>query len=208
MAADESDSRDDGVSAIRIDDLLIDEATGEVLEWPAGMRGERVEYLTRRCVEAQAAMKAWEVAYNAYLAALGKMLTDAGVRSIKTAWGTPSLRSRTDRRGRPERVPKVAARYELSPQQVQAIWMCASALDAKQIQALADDGVLPPEAADDLIEVKTFTWVVVMPAKLEPPLIERTVVDWPPPRYDKHGSVIRGCWHHTSHWSYPASVDT
>ncbi len=44
---------------IKIGDLLIDLAIGEVLEWPRDLRGDRIEYLIQQLVEAQRAVKLW-----------------------------------------------------------------------------------------------------------------------------------------------------
>ena len=55
-------------------------------------------------------------------------------------------------------------RYELSREQEQLIWMCATRLDAKELDALAEAGVLPVEAVAALIEAKTSSFVqVVLP---------------------------------------------
>ena len=122
-------------------------------------------------------MKAWEAAFNAYRAVLAKQLEDAGVVSISTPYGTPVLKRRTDRRGRPDRVDEVVQRYELAREQVQAIWMCASALDVKRLLALADAGAIPQDAASALIEVKTTSWVQVTPSRPEPPTVQRMQVE-------------------------------
>ncbi len=158
---------------IKIGDLLIDLATGEVLEWPRDLRGDRIEYLIQQLVEAQRAVKLWQDAVNAYKVALGRCLTDAGLISMHTSAGVAAWRTRTLRRGRPERVEAVAARYELNREQVAAIWACASALDAKKLAALAEAGVIPHEAVDDLIEVTVSRFVVVTPARPAPPSIVR-----------------------------------
>lgn len=144
-----------------IGDLLVDPATGEVLNRPVEPGESAFEYLTRVHAQAQQVIKEQEAVCAAAKAALAKLLDEAGLRSIKTQHGTPTVQTRIDSRGRPERVHEVAQRYELSPRQVAAIWECASALNGKQIQALAECGAIPVEAAGDLLDVKTITFVVV-----------------------------------------------
>lgn len=163
----------ESADVIKIGDLLIDLATVEVLEWPSELRGDRIEYLIQQLVEAQRAVKLWQDAVTAYKRALGKCLTEAGLTSIHTAAGVAAWRTRALRRGRPERVEAVAARYELSRDQVADIWTCASALDAKKLAALAEAGVIPREAVDDLVDVTVSRFVVVTPARPAPPTIER-----------------------------------
>lgn len=163
----------DGIAALKIGDLLIDEETGEVLEWPAGSGADRLAYLTRQCVEAQRAVKAWETALNAYRAAIGRLLDDAGIDSVRTQHGAAAIRNRTNRVGRPERVPDVADRYELRREQVEAIWQCAATLDAKRLLALSEAGAIPDDAARDLIDSKTIAYVQVTAARPAPPSIER-----------------------------------
>jgi hypothetical protein len=157
---------------IKVGDLVIDESTGEVLDWPAGT-GNRVEYLTKLCVEAQQAIKAWEAALNGYKHALGKLLDDEAVTSLKTGYGTPAWRTQNRTTGRPERVADVARAHELAPAQVDEIWRCATALDAKRLIALADAGAIPPSVAADLIDTKTSRFLVVTAARPPAPVVER-----------------------------------
>ncbi len=172
-ATQEDHELSEPAEVVKIGDLLIDLATGEVLEWPPGLRGDRIEYLIQQLVEAQRAVRLWQDAVNAYKVALGRCLTDAGLISMHTSAGVATWRTRTLRRGRPERVEEVAARYELNREQVANIWACASALDAKKLAALAEVGVIPREAVDDLVDVTVSRFVVVTPARPAPPTIER-----------------------------------
>jgi len=158
------DSRDDLSALVQAGDLQIDPETGEVSGWSAATDTEQFAYLTRICAEAQAVIKAQEAIYNAARAALERLLLERGEQSVKTPYGTPSLRTRTVRDGRPDRVVEVVRRYELSREQEQLIWMCATRLDAKELDALAEAGVLPAEAVASLIEAKTSSFVqVVLP---------------------------------------------
>ena len=151
---------------VRVGDLIVDPTTGEVVSRPSdGTDESELETLTRVCAEAQATIKEATAIYDAARAALLKLLTEAGERSLPTRYGTPSLRTQTRRTGQPARVAEVAQRYELSREQTELIWMCAAALDAKQLDALAEAGLLPPEARNDLIEVKSTSYVTVAPLR-------------------------------------------
>ncbi len=164
---------EDSGGLIRVDDLVVDVTTGEVVEWPRAVRGDRIEYLVHQLVEAQRAAKLWQEAAAVYKAALGRCLTDAGLTAMQTSSGRVAWRTRVLRRGRPERVETVAAPYELTREQVGAIWACAATLDAKKLSALAAAGAIPQEAADELIEEQVSRFVVVTPARPAPPRVER-----------------------------------
>lgn len=144
-------------------DVSIDPETGEVIGWSAAFAADEVEALTRICSEAQAVIKEQQRVHDAARAALERLLTERGQRSVTTRFGTPSLRVQNRRSGRPERVTETVRRYELSRDQEQLIWMCASALDAKELGDLAQAGLLPAEAVEDLVEVKTVSFLQVMP---------------------------------------------
>ena len=44
---------DEQSGLIKIGELIIDETTGEIIQWPTHVSGDRVEYLTNMCVQAQ-----------------------------------------------------------------------------------------------------------------------------------------------------------
>ena len=158
--------------AIRIDDLIIDEETGEILQLPVGI-GDPLEWLTFRAADAGAAEKAWKAAAGMYKKAIGELLNQAGVRSMQTQHGTPGWRGRTTRTGRPDRLPKIAEEYELTRRQKNAILACASELDAKRLDELLRKDLIPREVRDALIDESGSSWVQISPAKPAPPEIER-----------------------------------
>jgi hypothetical protein len=158
---------------IRVDDLVVEVATGKVAGWPREVGGNRIEYLVHQLVEAQRAAKRWQEAAAVYKAALGRYLTDAGLTAMQTPSGRVAWRTRVLRRGRPERVEAVAARYELTRQQVAAIWACAATLDAKKLFALAAAGAIPLGAVEELIEGLVSRFVMVTPARPAPPRVDR-----------------------------------
>jgi hypothetical protein len=146
-------------------EVTIDPETGEVVGWSAAFAADEVEALTRICAEAQAVIKEQQRVYDAARTALERLLAERGERSVTTRFGTPSLRTQQRRSGRPERVVDTVRRYELSRDQEQLIWMCASALDARQLDELAQAGLLPGDAVADLIEAKTVSYVQVTPLR-------------------------------------------
>jgi len=157
--------------AVKIGDLLIDEETGEVLEWPEGVSGDKFEWLTLRAKQAQANIDGWKAVEAHLRRALGHMLGDQ--RSIKTAYGTPRWASRVDRIAKPERVPKVVQEFELSREGELAIWMTAKELDPKRIDVLPEE-LVPAEAKRLLVEdVPRGPWVQIDPPRAAPPEIER-----------------------------------
>ena len=138
----------------------IDPETGEVLNGD-GSGEDQVTELTRICVEAQRAMREHEQVYNAARAALQRILEESGHQSVQTAHGSPTIRSQLRRSGRPDRVLDAVRRYELSRDQEQIIWQTATALDAKELAALAEAGVLPAEAVAEIVELKSVTYLQV-----------------------------------------------
>ncbi len=155
----------DDVEPVQVGDLIVDPTTGEVVSRSAEVAESELETLTRVCAEAQATIKEATAIYDAARAALLKLLTEAGERSLPTRFGTPSLRTQVRRTGQPARVAEVVQRYELSREQAELIWMCAATLDAKQLDALAEAGLLPADALADLIEVKSTSYVIVAPIR-------------------------------------------
>ena len=133
--------------AVKVGDLVIDEETGEILETPEGI-GDPLEWLTHKANEAQRAGKAWEAVFGMYKAALGVLLTKAGVKSIQTQYGAPGWRSRKNRRVRVDRLPDVIKDYELTHAHVEALLLCAPGLTVKDVEALD----LPDGAKEKLIE--------------------------------------------------------
>ena len=77
----------------------------------------------------------------------------------------PSTGAETTRIGRPERVLDAVRRYSLSRDQEQIIWQTATALDAKELEALAEVGVLPAEAVAEIVELKPVKLDQMAPAR-------------------------------------------
>ncbi|MGH2584076.1 MAG: hypothetical protein ACRDJE_04110 [Dehalococcoidia bacterium] len=154
-------SKDGGGDTVPVGEIAIDPVTGEVIGWSAEYAGNQLSYLVRVCVEAQQAIKQHEAVHQAARAAIERLLTESGRQSVKTPYGTPSMQTQMRRVGRPERVAEVVQRHELSQRQEQLIWMCAGTLDAKELESLTEAGVLPAEVVEEIVEVKTTSFVRV-----------------------------------------------
>jgi hypothetical protein len=150
---------------VRVGGLTIDAETGEVLSTSDAAEEDQVAELTRMCAEAQRAMREQETVYNAARAALQRILTESGRQSVTTAYGTPTIRRQTRRSGRPDRVLDAVCRYELSRDQEQVIWQTATGLDAKELDALVEAGVLPADAVADIVETKAVAYVQLVSAR-------------------------------------------
>lgn len=160
-----------------VDDLVIDEDTGEVLEWPQELRDlpGKAEYLAMRLEQAEDAYKVWRQ-YAGYLKqALGRLLDDAGVDSLRTAYGTVRWVAAVTRTGRVERLPQVERDYELSREQVGMILACAKSLDADLLEGLKQSPQFAgcEDAIAALIEERTARYVRRYPARRLPPEIRR-----------------------------------
>jgi hypothetical protein len=156
-----SDDERNGVARVAAGGLLIDPETGEVLSRADGTDESEFDQLTRVCREAQRQIKEAQAVLDAARAALLKLLSDEGLPSIRTPYGTAALVTKVTRAGRPERVEEIVRRYELAREQAEQIWMCATALDAKKLDALVEAGALPEEAVQDMVDVKTTSYVQV-----------------------------------------------
>jgi hypothetical protein len=165
----EAGARDGRVAApIQAGEFRIDPETGEVLNGNPARDEDQVTELTRLCVEAQRAMREHEQVYNAARVALQRILEASGRQSVHTAYGSPTIRSQLRRSGRPDRVLDAVRRYELSRDQEQLIWQTATALDAKELEALAEAGALPADAVAEIVELKSVGYVqLVLPRKDE-----------------------------------------
>ncbi len=159
--------------AVKVDDLIIDEESGAILEMPDGVTGDMVEFLTYREVELARGESAYKQARFLVKLALKRELEKLDLKSLQTQYGRPVIRSRTTRKGTVERLRKLLVDFELSSVQIMDTLYCASSLDAKQLDVLAEDGIVPREAIEALIEEQTSEWLQVSPVLEEPPVVER-----------------------------------
>ena len=159
-------------SAVKVDDLIIDEDTGEILELPENA-GDLVELLTYREVELARGESAYKQARFLIKLALKRELEKLDLKSLQTQYGRPVIRSRTTRKGKVERLAQVCRDFEITVTQVEHIRQCTSTLDARMLDSLAELGTVPREAIEALIEESTSEWVQVSPILKEPPVVEK-----------------------------------
>ncbi len=154
--------------AVKIDDLIIDEQTGEILQLPEGI-GEPLAWLTHKANDAIRNGKTWEGIAGMYKKALGELLNQAGVKSIKTEYGAPGWRERKNRTVRVDRLPDVIENYELDRGDLLRLLMCVSGMNVKMVDALE----LPDGAKEKLIDEHPPTmYVQITPVAPMPPVIE------------------------------------
>jgi hypothetical protein len=116
------------IETLEVDGLLIDAETGEVLEWPAGMTGDRFEWVKQRMIEAGAQMRRWEALGGFYKQALGRMLDQMGVKKHEgVQWVAPGPRKHLD----PEKLARFMEDREIPfPVQVAAYRRIVRAVSA------------------------------------------------------------------------------
>ena len=168
----QNDTVDHPVNAIRVDDLIIDESTGEVLELPQNA-GDKAEFLTYRLVTLQEAERAYKQAIVLLKLALKRELEGLDLKSLQTQYGRPVIRTRTTREGIPSRLEEVREKFELRSHMVSAIWQSATAFDSKALDALVEDYNVPREAIEALIEETHSEYLQVSPVLKPPPVVER-----------------------------------
>ena len=160
-------------NAVKVDDLIIDEDTGEILEMPEGVSGELVEFLTFREGELARGESAYKQARFLIKLAIKRELEKLDLKSLQTQHGRPVIRSRTTRKAGIARLYKVIAKYELSKEQVEQIIACAVTFSPDGLDFLADNDIISREAIEALIEEKTSEWLQVNPVLKEPPVVEK-----------------------------------
>ena len=158
--------------AVKVDDLVVDELTGEVLELPENA-GDLVEFLTYREVELARGESAYKQARFLVKLALKRELEKLDLKSLQTQYGRPVIRSRTTRKGKVERLAQVIRDFEVTVAQVEHIRRCTSTLDARMLDRLAELGTVPREAIEALIEETHSEWLQVNPVLKTPPVVEK-----------------------------------
>lgn len=128
----------------RLGDLLVDEETGEILEWPADAGADRLEYLGRQRAEARRQESAWRQLGGFH----GRLLLALLEAEQLDAYNGASVRilrqpGRDNRYGDPAKIPQAWRRFELTPVQLDAIWRCATRLDRQALLEQETAGELP-----------------------------------------------------------------
>lgn len=159
--------------AVKVDDLVVDELTGEVLELPENA-GDLVEFLTYREVELARGESAYKQARFLIKLALKRELEKLDLKSLQTQYGRPVIRSRTTRKGKVERLPKAVDDFELTSEQVALILRCSSALAPDELDVIAEiGGGNIRDAIEALIEETHSEWLQVNPILKTPPVVEK-----------------------------------
>ena len=158
--------------AVKVDDLVVDELTGEVLELPENA-GDKTEFLTYRLVTLQEAERAYKQAIALVKLALKRELEKLDLKSLQTQYGRPVIRSRTTRKGKVERAIAFIDSHELTHEQSDSIFDTATSLDAKKLDKLVAEGSLPLETIEALIEESASEWLQVSPVLKTPPVVEK-----------------------------------
>lgn len=158
--------------AVRVNDLIIDEDSGEILELPENA-GDLVEFLTYREVELARGESAYKQARFLIKLALKRELEKLELKSLQTQYGRPTIRTRTTRKAEVGRLAQVIRDFEITVGQVERIRQCTSSLDVGMLDGLAELGTVPREAIEALIEENTSEWLQVNPVLKTPPVVER-----------------------------------
>lgn len=162
------------VTAIRVDDLLIDPDTGEILsEVDPGLDG-----LAMRLKDAGEQRKAWEQAEAMLKSAIGKKLDDANLKSAVTPSGIPTWRTQVRKSAHAARIDEVCEKYGLNDVLRMKLYECAGTLDVKRLHELGQDANTDAllEAILDLVEEKVVSFVLLQPLRRSAPKLEEVQV--------------------------------
>lgn len=159
--------------AVRVNELLIDEDTGEILsETDIG-----IDVLALQLKDGQENEKAWAQHNTLLKKAIGKKLDDANVKAAETPWGIACWRVQNRRSAKAESID--AVRDDLHRDEVAALYQCARDLDPKKLDVLRKEAMTSDalEAAiDTLIEEKTVSFVLLQPLRKTAPKLTRESV--------------------------------
>lgn len=130
---------------IRVDDILVDEETGEVLEWPNGIGpDDQLEWLQAQHRAALDEETAWRQAKGAYARAIGRKLRDMGLSryssdEYRSRWNSGRQTRRcTDERAREALEERVITQEQLDALREHAV----KEYDLEKLEELVRGGVL------------------------------------------------------------------
>lgn len=165
----------DGVPrAIRVEDLVIDADTGEILS----ERNVGIDELCMRLKDGAEQEKNWKAANGLLKAAIGRKLDDDGVRRALTPYGTASWQTRMTKSAAVPGFQDLATRYALDEIDIESLSECVSSLDPKKLDRVRaeaiEDGTAPNlvAAIDDLIQEKASHYVQLWPLRRDAPVLE------------------------------------
>lgn len=138
----------------RVGDLLIDDETGEILEWPAGVEPEgRLEWLQAQHKNAVEEEGRWKETKQSYSRALDAQLTRLGARQyVGDAHKSWAVAEGVTRDAPAERLRELLALEAVKPSEARELmWLLASDLDVKRIEQSVRNGKVERPIADFLI---------------------------------------------------------
>lgn len=142
-----------GIRAVeRVGDLIIDQDSGEILEWPVDLKVDRWEWLARQAAETTAQEKAWKAAGGFFRRLLLGYLEAEQLDRYTGADVKFARRNGQDRRwADPAKLDEVKERYELTRSQLIAIRSTANRYNKKNLQALEERGKIPKGTTEALL---------------------------------------------------------
>lgn len=159
----------DIVEAVRLNELLIDPETGEILsEIDIG-----IDVLALQLKDGQEQEKAWAASNALLKLAIGRKLDDANVKAAETPYGTATWRVQNRRSAKAEGIAALAERHGLDDDQQATLYACARDLDPKKLDGLRGWNADLESAIDELIESKTVSYVLLQPLRRVAPTMER-----------------------------------
>lgn len=172
----------DLVQAIRLNELLIDPDTGEILsETDIG-----IDVLALQLKDATEQKKAWEQAEALLKLAIGKKLDDANVKAVETPYGVACWRVQNRRSAKADRFRELCEEYRVDCEwERRVLATTATTLDPKKLDGHLAAFINPmsPEdealrnAIEEAIEEKTVSFVLLTPLRKAAPKLERETVD-------------------------------
>lgn len=163
----------DIIEAVRLNELLIDPESGEILD----ERDIGIDVLALQLKDAQEQTKSWEQAVALLKLAIGKKLDDANVKASETPFGVACWRVQNRRSAKAESIAAIAKQFGLDDDQQAALYACARDLDPKKLDGLRGWNADLESAVDALIEEKTVSYVLLQPLRKQAPKLERETVD-------------------------------
>lgn len=139
---------------IRHEDLIADEDTGEVLQWPEGIGPDRMEYLMAQHREAAVQESLWEMRKSTLSRVMEAQLGELGARNY-TGYHHKAVHyaGGTERKARAMRLREALQWGVINREQFDAILeTCARDLDPGEIQDRVAEGLINQEQADYLID--------------------------------------------------------
>lgn len=160
-------------NVVSLDGLLLNDVTGEITAMPDGA-GDRMEYLALKKLQAKRNIEGWQQAIALYDQAVDRLLTQAGVKSVKTPYGTLSWQQQTRESASAERLRQFISQMEPPLADELTLWRTlAKTLDAKSVRLSA---LLKDDEKELLIERKdTKAYIRLDPPRTAAPDIKEEV---------------------------------